>query len=50
MLLAPARLQSAKEGLYLRVATFASSFGILSAFRATQAGDQLSNLLIANAA
>ena len=49
-LIAPARLPTAKDDLYLRMAAFSSALGILSALRAAQAGDQVANVLIANAA
>ena len=49
-LIAPARLFTAKDDLYLRMAAFSSALGILSALRAAQTGDQVANVLIANAA
>ena len=49
-LIAPARLSTAKDDLYLRMAAFSSALGILSALRAAQTGDQVANVLIANTA
>ena len=49
-LIAPARLSSAKGELHLRMAAFSSALGILSALRAAQMGDQVANVIIANAA
>ena len=49
-LIAPARLSTAKDDLYLRMATFSSALRILSAIRAAQTGDQVANVLMANAA
>ena len=48
--IAPARLSTAKDDLYLRMAAFSSALGILSALRAAQTGDQGAKVLIANAA
>ena len=49
-LIGPSRLSTAKDGLYLRMAAFSSALGILSALRAAQTGDQVANVLNANAA
>ena len=49
-LIAPARLSTAKDDLYLRMAAFSSALRILSALRAAQTGNQIANVLIANAA
>ena len=38
-LVAPARLSTAKDDLYLRMVPFSSALGILSALRAAQTGN-----------
>ena len=48
-LIGPARLSKAKDDLYLRMAAFSSTLGIASALHAAQTGDQVANVLIANA-
>ena len=49
-LIAPARLSTAKDDLYLLMAASPSALGILSAFCAAQTGDQVANVLVANTA
>ena len=49
-LIAPARLPTTKDDVYLRMAAFSYALGILSAIQAAQTGDQDTNVLIANAA
>ena len=46
-LLAPARLHTAKNDLYLRLAAFLSNLGILCALHAMQTGEQVATVLIA---
>ena len=48
-LLALACLSAAKDDLYLRMAAFSSALGNLSALCATQSGEQVANMLLANA-
>ena len=49
-MIAPARLSTATDDLYLRMAAFSFALGIPSALRAAQTGDQAANVLIANIA
>ena len=49
-LIAPARLSTAKDDLYLCMVTFSSALGILWALRAPQTGNHVANVLIGNAA